>query len=41
NIASTVAARVGTWKFPIVAVKPSMLMEKPGEFEIILEKAES
>jgi len=41
NIASTVAARIGTWKFPIVAVKPSMLMEKPGEFEIVLEKAES
>lgn len=40
NIASTVAARIGTWKFPIVAVKPSMLMEKPGEFEIILEKPE-
>jgi hypothetical protein len=41
NIASTVAARIGTWKFPIVAVKPSMLMEKPGEFEIVLEKPES
>jgi len=41
NIASTVAARIGTWKFPIVAVKPSMLMEKPGEFEIVLEKAEN
>ncbi len=40
NIASTVAARIGTWKFPIVAVKPSMLMEKPGEFEIVLEKPE-
>jgi Zc3h12a-like Ribonuclease NYN domain len=38
NIASTVAARLGTWKFPIVAVKPSMLMEKPGNFEIHLEK---
>jgi hypothetical protein len=41
NIASTVAARVGTWKFPIVSVKPSMLMEKPGQFEIILEKGET
>jgi len=41
NIASTVAVRMGTWKFPIVAVKPSMLMEKPGEFEIVLEKVES
>ncbi|MBU4608290.1 MAG: Zc3h12a-like ribonuclease, partial [Methanobacterium sp.] len=38
NIASTVAARIGTWKFPIVSVKPSMLMEKPGQFDIILEK---
>jgi hypothetical protein len=38
NIASTVAARLGTWKFPIVAVKPSMLLEKPGNFEIHLEK---
>ncbi|MEN4007302.1 MAG: Zc3h12a-like ribonuclease [Methanobacteriaceae archaeon] len=41
NIASTIAARIGTWKFPIVAVKPSMLMENPGEFEMVLEKAES
>ena len=40
NIASTVAARIGTWKFPIVSVKPSMLMEKPGQFEIVLEKGE-
>lgn len=40
NIASTVAARIGTWKFPIVSVKPSMLLEKPGQFEIILEKVE-
>lgn len=38
NIASTVAARLGTWKFPIVSVKPSMLMEKPGHFDISLEK---
>jgi len=41
NIASTVAGRIGTWKFPIVSVKPSMLMEKPGQFEIVLEKGES
>jgi len=41
NIASTVAARIGTWKFPIVSVKPSMLLEKPGQFEIILEKVEN
>jgi hypothetical protein len=38
NIASTVAARLGTWKFPIVSVKPSMLMEKPGHYDITLEK---
>lgn len=38
NIASTIAARIGTWKFPIVSVKPSMLLEKPGQFEITLEK---
>lgn len=38
NIASTVAARLGTWKFPIVSVKQSMLMEKPGHFDITLEK---
>jgi hypothetical protein len=38
NIASTIAARLGTWKFPIVSVKPSMLMEKPGHYEVILEK---
>ncbi|MDO5851424.1 MAG: Zc3h12a-like ribonuclease [Methanobacteriaceae archaeon] len=38
NIASTIAARLGTWKFPIVSVKPSMLMEKPGEFDISIER---
>ena len=38
NIASTLAARLGTWKFPIVSVKPSMLMEKPGQFEISIER---
>lgn len=38
NIASTVAARLGTWKFPIVSVKPSMLMEKPGHYDINLDK---
>jgi hypothetical protein len=38
NIASTMAARLGTWKFPIVSVKPSMLMEKPGQFEISIER---
>lgn len=41
NIASTVAARIGSWRFPIVSVKPSMLMEKPGEFEVVLEKGGS
>jgi Zc3h12a-like Ribonuclease NYN domain len=38
NIASTVAGRIGTWKFPIVSVKPSMLLENPGDFDIVLEK---
>lgn len=38
NIASTVAARLGTWKFPIVSVKPSLLLDKPGQFEIMLDK---
>jgi hypothetical protein len=38
NIASTLASRLGTWKFPIVSVKPSMLMEKPGQFEISIER---
>ncbi len=38
NIASTMAGRLGTWKFPIVSVKPSMLMEKPGQFEISIER---
>jgi len=38
NIASTLAARIGSWRFPIVSVKPSMLLEKPGEFEVVLEK---
>jgi hypothetical protein len=38
NIASTIAGRIGSWKFPIVSVKPDMLLEKPGEFEINLDK---
>ena len=38
NIASTIAGRLGTWKFPFVSVKPNMILEKPGEFEIYLEK---
>ena len=38
NIASTIAGRLGSWKFPFVSVKPDMLLEKPGEFEIELEK---
>jgi len=38
NIASTVAARLGTWKFPIVSVKSSMLIEKPGHYDINLDK---
>ena len=40
NIASTVAGRIGSWKFPFVAVKPDVILEKPGEFETFLEKNE-
>ena len=40
NIASTIAGRLGSWKFPFVSVKPDMLLEKPGDFEIELEKEE-
>ena len=39
NIASTIAGRLGSWKFPFVAVRPNMVLEKPGEFEIYLEKS--
>ena len=38
NIASTVAARLGSWKFPYVSVKSDILLEHPGEFEVYLEK---
>ncbi len=38
NIASTVAARIGSWKFPYVSVKSDILLEQPGEFDIYLEK---
>ena len=38
NIASTIAGRLGSWKFPFVSVKPDALLEKPGDFEIELEK---
>ena len=38
NIASTIASRTGTWKFPIVSVKKSMLMETTGQFEISIER---
>ena len=38
NIASTVASRIGSWKFPFVTVKPDIMLEKPGDFEIFLEK---
>ena len=38
NIASTIAGRLGSWKFPFVSVKPDMLLEKPGDFEISLVK---
>lgn len=36
NIASTIAGRIGTWKFPFVTVKPDILFEKPGDFDITL-----
>ncbi|MCQ2973046.1 MAG: Zc3h12a-like ribonuclease [archaeon] len=38
NIASTIAGRLGSWKFPFVSVKPDMLIAKPGQFEVFLEK---
>ncbi len=38
NIASTIAGRLGSWKFPFVSVKPDMLIAKPGQFEVSLEK---
>lgn len=38
NIASTVASRIGSWKFPFVTVKPDIMLEKPGDFEVFLEK---
>ena len=41
NIASTIAGRLGSWKFPFVSVKPDMLLEKPGDFELELEKGGS
>lgn len=41
NIASTIAGRLGSWKFPFVSVKPDMLLENPGDFEIELEKGGS
>jgi hypothetical protein len=37
NIASTIAGRIASWKFPIVSVKPNLTLEKPGDFEIHLE----
>lgn len=41
NIASTIAARIGSFKFPFVSVKPDLMLSKPGEFEIELEKGGS
>ena len=38
NIASTIAGRLGSWKFPFVSVKPDMLLDQSGQFEIDLEK---
>jgi len=40
NIASTLAGRIGSWKFPIVSVKPDVFLENPGEFEIYLNKVD-
>lgn len=40
NIASTIAGRIASWKFPIVSVKTDMLLEKPGDFEIELVKSD-
>lgn len=40
NIASTVAGRMGSWKFPYVSVKTDVILESPGEFEIFLDKNE-
>ncbi|MGL6298287.1 MAG: NYN domain-containing protein [Methanobacteriaceae archaeon] len=40
NIASTVAGRIASWKFPIVSVKTDMLLEKPGDFELELVKSD-
>lgn len=40
NIASTIAGRMGSWKFPFVAVKLDVMLEKPGEFETFLDKNE-
>jgi hypothetical protein len=37
NIASTIAGRMSSWKFPIVSVKPNLTIEKPGDFEIYLD----
>jgi len=41
NIASTIAGRIGSWKFPFVAVKPDVMLEKSGDFETFLEKNEN
>lgn len=38
NIASTIAGRIGSWKFPIVSVNKNMLLENPGDFTTSLEK---
>ncbi|MDR0911673.1 MAG: Zc3h12a-like ribonuclease [Methanobrevibacter sp.] len=38
NIASTIAGRIGSWKFPIVSVKNDIFLEKPGEFEVELQE---
>ncbi|MDR2874112.1 MAG: Zc3h12a-like ribonuclease [Methanobrevibacter sp.] len=37
NIASTIAGRMSSWKFPIVSVKSNLTLEKPGDFEVHIE----
>lgn len=37
NIASTIAGRISSWKFPIVLIKPNLTLENPGDFDIHLD----
>lgn len=40
NIASTIAGRLGSWKFPFVSVKPDMLLENLTNLKLNLKKEE-